>query len=190
MKSIILKEAPGASVPAGTHPAICYRIVLMGTQQSNDFGPRQKFNISWEIPSETIVVEGKPVPMTISRTYTFSMNSKSALRQMFATWRGRDFTKDELAGFDVAAVLGKPCLITVAIGENGKPRVESVAGIVKGMQLPKPHHPLVQYSYEDGRNDVFNALPEWIRKAVESCVEWTTGANPEAPAMEDDKPVF
>lgn len=187
---IVLKETSGggASVPVGTHLAICYRIVDLGTQPDTGFGEKHKLSIAWEVPGETVQVDGKPMPMTISKTYALSMNAKSTLRKELAAWRGRDFTKEELAGFNMNAILGKPCLITVETGENGKSRVGSVAAVMKGMTIPKVVHPLVEYSYEDGKNETYKSLPEWIRKALDSCIEWNKPAQPAtaAAAVEED----
>jgi hypothetical protein len=184
---IVLKETSGggASVPPGTHLAVCYRIVDMGTQPDTGFGAKRKLSIAWEIPSETIAVDGKQMPMTISKTYAFSMNAKSTLRKDLAAWRGRDFTKEELAGFNMNAILGKACLITVETGENGRSRVGTVAAVMKGMTPPKAVHPLVEFSVTDGRNDTYKNLPEWLRKACDACDEWTQPA----PSKDAPKPV-
>jgi hypothetical protein len=182
---IVLKETSGggASVPPGTHLAVCYRIVDMGTQPDTGFGEKHKLSIAWEVPGETIAVEGKQMPMTISKTYALSMNPKATLRKDLAAWRGRDFNKEELAGFNMNAILGKACLITVEAGENGRSRVGTVAAVMKGMTPPKAVHPLVEYSITDGKNETYKALPEWLRKACDACIEWTN-PTPKAAAVE------
>lgn len=171
---IVLKEkgGQGSNVPPGTHLAICYRIVDMGTQPDSGFGEKQKLSISWELPNERVNVDGKDMPMGISKTYTKSLNKKAVLRQDLAAWRGRDFTAEELEGFKLGAILGKPCLVTVELNENGKARVSGVTSIMKGMTVPPIVNALVEYSVDDGRNETFRNLPEWLRKACESCIEW------------------
>lgn len=192
MGKIVLKDTGGSgvSVPAGTHLAVCYRIVDIGRQPDTGFGEKPKISIAWEIPGETIDVNGKQMPLTISRTYANSLNPKATLRLDLEKWRGKAFTKEELAGFELGNVLGKPCLITVEVGENGKTRVVGVASIVKGMTAPKPVHPLVEYSITDGKNAVYNDLPEWLRRACDECMEWQKPkANPTPESASPATPV-
>ena len=191
---IVLKESSGggSAVPPGTHLGLCYRITYMGTQPDTGFGEKAKLSIAWEIPGETVTVEGKQMPMSISKTYTMSLNKKAVLRQDLAAWRGRDFTKEELEGFKLASILGKPCLVTVELNDAGKSRVSKVTSIMKGMTVPAVVNPLVEYSIEDGKNEVYKALPEWLRKACDACIEWTSPkpAASTTPTAEADDVAF
>ena len=51
--------------PAGAHPAICYRFIDLGTQQSNYMGQpkvRHEILISWEIADAEIkMTDGKQI---------------------------------------------------------------------------------------------------------------------------------
>ena len=74
--------------PAGTHVAICYRVIDLGTQESVYNGEKKsarKVLISWELPNEE-KADGKP--FVISATYTWSMHEKSTLRKTLEAWRG------------------------------------------------------------------------------------------------------
>lgn len=185
---IILKEKVGQQVSAGTHIAVCYRIALIGTQPDSGFGEREKLIIFWEIPAETVEYEGKTLPMGISKIYSLGtsggMNKKSALRQDLAAWRGRDFTKEELEGFTLNAILGKACQVTVEHNEEGRAKVSRVVGLPKGMTAPRVTNPLVEYSIEQGKDDVYKALPEWVRKMCDACLEWNPEKRTSAPTLE------
>jgi hypothetical protein len=184
---IILKESGGGnSVPVGTHLAVCYRIVDMGVQPDTGFGEKHKLSISWEVPGETIVVDGKTLPMSISKTYTLSLNKKSVLRQDLSAWRGRDFTAEELAGFKLASILCKGCLITVETNEAGKARVSKVTSVMKGMTVPFPVNPPVEYSVEDGKNQTYRELPEWLKRACDQAI--VHNAAPPAPPAAAGEP--
>lgn len=176
---IVLKEKVGQQVSAGTHIAVCYRIALIGTQPDSGFGEREKLIIFWEIPAETVEYDGKTMPMGISKIYSLGtsggMNKKSALRQDLTAWRGRDFTKEELEGFTLNAILGKACQVTVEHNEEGRAKVSRVVGLPKGMAAPGVVNALSEYSIEQGKDDGYKALPEWVRKMCDNCLEW----NPE-----------
>lgn len=191
--------------PVGTHIARCTGCVALGTQHSEMFADSNKIMLIWELPHERIQTkDGADMPMTISKEYTLSLNKKATLRKHLDTWRGKAFTEEELAGFDVAKVAGAPCQLSIihvktAAGDV-RARVEAVMGLAKGMTCPPGEHPIVKYELEMGQNDVFQALPEWIRKKILACEEWTapagigdaptsTGATvTEGEPVEDDVP--
>lgn len=157
-------------VPQGTHIAVCNQVVDVGMQVTN-FGPKHKVFLRWEIPAERIQYgdgnenEG---PMVIGKFYTASLNEKANLRQDLEAWRGRAFTEQELAGFDLDNVLGAPCQISVVHNEsNGKTyaNVRSVTALPKGVDKPQPELELIKYGPED--QEQFDKLPDWLKKKIQ-----------------------
>ena len=49
----------------------------------------------------------------LSKRYTASLNEKSNLRHDLKTWRGRDFTLEELDDFDTENLVGAPCVLNI-----------------------------------------------------------------------------
>jgi hypothetical protein len=124
---------------------------------------------------------------TISTEYTASLHEKSNLRKALVGWRSRDFTEDELAGFDLTSVLGKPCMLSVIHKEKrmggSYAKVDSVMKVAKGMKVPdKKLSMLVSYSIEDGNNDVFKTFPEWIQNILIASEEFQNNGAPPSPA--------
>lgn len=192
---IILKDKSEPVVDPGTYLARCYSIVDAGTQVSEMWGEKHKIIITWELPSERIMVDGKDLPRAISGFYTMSLNKKSNLRKDLELWRGRPFTAQELEGFELAKILGTACQLNILHTEHGKAKVVGVAGIPKGTVVPEVQNPKVEYSYSQGADDVFKTLPEWLQKIVSACLEWAnqesdTDGEPAAqePQREDDVP--
>lgn len=189
---IVLKEKVGQQVSAGTHIAVCYRIAMVGTQPDTGYGEREKLIIFWEIPGETIEIEGKLKPMSISKIYSLGtsggMNKKSALRQDLVCWRGRDFNKEELEGFELKAILGKGCQVIVEHNEEGRAKVNRVAGLPKGMPAPGVTNPLCEYTIEQGKDRVYDALPEWVRKMCDGCLEWNPEERTSKPTEQSSEP--
>lgn len=176
---IVVRETSGPQVPAGTHLAICYRIVDLGTQPDSGFGEKEKVCLFFELPHERITIDGREKPMGISRFYTKSLSKKASLRKDLVSWRGREFTKEELEGFELKNILGKPCQISVVTNENNKSVIDAVVAIPKGMTCPPAQNPLVEYSITEGKNHVYNSLPDWVQKACAECLEWNSTADPE-----------
>lgn len=167
---IILKESGGnyTPPPEGTHLAICFRIVDLGVQPDSGFGEKHKLCVSWELPNERIKTDKGEMPMGVSKTYTFSLNSKATLRQDLVRWRGREFTAEEVKGFELRKVLGKPCQLSIIHTDQGKGRIDGVFAAPKGMPIPAPVNPLVEYSLEQGKDKVYESLPPWIKGMVDA----------------------
>lgn len=186
----IARESGGdfTPAPAGTHVARCFGMISLGTQMPNNpqFNPAFKIMLMFELPDEPI---GDKC-MTVSKEYTCSLSEKANLRHDLESWRGREFTPEELKGFDVSQVVGHPCMLSVVhqTSQKGKKyaKIASVAKLPKNMQAAAPVHEVVRYEIEDGKNGVFQGLPDFIQKKIASCVEWVNPAP--AQQIEDEVP--
>lgn len=154
--------------PEGAHAAVCTQIVDLGKQETS-YGMKDQLRISWEIAE--MMENGQP--FAVSQFYTLSLNEKAKLRKDLESWRGRKFSKEELAGFDLEKLLGKPCLLNIVhnqVERMGEDRVyaniASISPMPKGMTPPEPVGPLLCYSRDDRRRDVLEALPEWLGDKV------------------------
>lgn len=158
------------SLDAGTYIARCISIWAIGTQYNKWHDKWQpQVVLRWEVPEET-TEDG--TPSTISSFYTISLHEKSNLYKALVAWRGRKFTDDELARFDLETVLGAPCLLTVVHSDDGKQKVGAVSKLGKGMVCPDAHHRLESYSMaEDIDGKGYAALPEWVQKQVDQSRE-------------------
>lgn len=69
--------------------------------------------------------------------YTASIGSKANLRKMLASWRGRDFTQEELQKFDLETIVGANGMINIIeyVKKDGKEgrKIGSISPLVKGM---------------------------------------------------------
>ena len=130
-------------VPAGSHIAVCDIVADIGLQPGSGMYPQPKNQvyIRFELPNERIQFEkdGKKQegPQVIGKTYTASMNEKANLRHHLESWRGKAFTDEEAESFDVSAILGKPCMLTVMHtkkGEKTYANITSIGPLPKGIQ--------------------------------------------------------
>lgn len=171
-------------LPAGSHVARCFAVISLGTQQSPMFPASFKVMLMFEVPGESVTIDGKPAPMTIQREYTLSLSEKSNLRKDLQSWRGREFTAKELEGFAVETVCGVACMLSVIHKTSAQKKVyaniTAISALPKGVQCPPLWHKAIKYEIEHGENDVFKSLPEFIRKKIAACEEWQKPAA-EAP---------
>lgn len=170
--SLTAKASGGGSiapVEAGTHPAVCVGLIDIGDQYNETYKKSsRKVIIQWEITDETITVDGKEVNRTISQTYTNSLNERSALYRDLISWRGKAFTDEELAGFDLVKILGAPCLLTITHQDRNGSTYANISGIakaMKGMNIT-PTLPLFTFDLDVDPLEKMEGMPEWITKKI------------------------
>lgn len=168
-------------IEAGTYPARCYSMVHIGTVTENILGAEKTLNkvrVSWEIPTELKEFkqgEGEK-PYVISKEFTLSLNEKATLRKFLESWRGKGFTEDEAKSFDITKLLGVPCMISVThkTTQAGKTYAElsNVSPVIKGFTVPPQINVSEVLSYDNFDFTLFGKLPEFIRKKIETSLEY------------------
>lgn len=160
--------------PAGSHIAICNLVADCGLQPGSQAfpSPKRKLYVRFEIPSERVEYEkdGKTIegPLTIGSFYTASMNEKATLRKHLEGWRGKAFDDASAASFDVSAIAGKACMLSVIESESGGKtysNIASIGAIPKGIPSPAPENDVLVYV--DDNPKVFNQLPKWLQEKIE-----------------------
>lgn len=122
--------------PEGTHLAVCCDVVEKGMVDTQ-WGPKEKVQLRWEI-AEIQDDEGRP--FLVMQQFNLTLAEGSTLRARLEAWRGRKFTAEELAGFDMEKLIGAPCQLQVVHNENqGRiwANVAAVMGLPRGMTAPK-----------------------------------------------------
>ena len=121
--------------PTGMQLAVCSFVRELGhehNQQYNNWSP--KVCLVFELAE--LMTDGRP--FAISRNFTVSLSEKAHLRACLESWRGKQFTPEELQGFDVERVQGKSCLLNIVEYDKkkgGKGRkIAGISPLMKGMQ--------------------------------------------------------
>lgn len=162
--------------PVGTSVARCIKIIDIGTQKGEYQGKatsKRQCIIGWELPND-MMSEGEHngQPFTVSKFYTASLGEKANLRRDLQNWRGREFTEEELNGFDSRNILAKPCMLSLTANEKGKVRVTGVMALPKGMQVPPQINKSTYFSLDTFDAAVFDALSDGIKKMVQASPEY------------------
>lgn len=195
----IAKEASKTftPVPAGSHIARCIHCISLGTQTSPNFPSSFKVLMAWEVPDEILTNSQtkEEKPMIISKEYTLSLGKKANLRRDLEGWRGREFTADELKGFQVENVLDKPCMLNVihktSSSGNLYAVITGISALPKGVTCKPRIHDLIHFEIESGTSSpVWKEIPEFIQKKIQGCMEWThppiTQEQPESENAEEE----
>ncbi len=184
--SLKIKKKSGSSVPpmeAGTYPAVCVGIVDLGEQYSETFKKyNDKLLIIWEIPSQTIQIDGEDKPRWLSKDFSASLHEKSALHKMLVSWRGKAFTEAELTEdengfmqFSVLDMLGTGCFLQVIVEEkdgSSYNRITSVISLPAGMPMPTTETKLIAFDIDNWDDEAFSPLPEWIQERIKKSTQY------------------
>ena len=207
--ALIAKESGGGTftpVPPGMYLARCYRIVDLGTQKSEYLGQVKnlpkvmlQFEVHGEDEAGKPLVTAKGEPMSISKNFTLSLAEKATLRKDLQTWRGKEFTPEELRGFSVDNVLGAWAMIAItkAMGNNGKEytNIANINSVPKAMKanLPEGHNKCASFYIANPDMAMFETFSDNLRAKIEQSPEWQdrVGKKPTKSGfddMEDDIP--
>jgi hypothetical protein len=206
----VAKESTGGNfkrVPSGAFIGRCIQLIDLGTQETVFQGEAKaahKIRVVWELFGEdtdgsplTVQVDGRDMPLTISKNYTVSLHEKASLRKDLAAWRGRDFTPEEAKAFDVSKLLGSFCMVNVteSDGANGK-TYSNVAGLTPlpgALKNNKPAgvHQLSQFDLDNPDMALFETFHEKLQDQIRSAPEWSRAAHRQvetASVGDDDIP--
>lgn len=156
--------------PAGSHIAICIGYVDLGTQNETFEGKQKiqrKLRIMWELCEEKRD-DGKL--FTTGKTYTNSLGDRASLRKHLESWRSRPFTPEELKGFNLDNIVGKPCLLTIvhkakqdgSIGDS----IGGISPLHRSMPVPSQVNPSTVFDIDKWDNAKFEKLPAWMQAKI------------------------
>ena len=161
---------------SGTYPARCIQVIDLWTQTIEwqwQTKEQRKIRLTFELPTEleTFNPEKGEQPFVVSKNYTLSLSDKSKLREHLESWRGQEFTQQELDGFDIHNILGKECTISVvheksADGTKTYANLSTVSKAMKGVSIPEAINPLVYFTIEDFDQSIYDSLPEFLRTKI------------------------
>lgn len=173
-------------VPPGLHLARCYQIIDFGTQKGEFQGApkyqpkiRLQFEVHGEDEQGNPMVTSKGEPMTIGKNYTASLSEKATLRAHLRSWRGRDFTPEELRAFELKNILGAFAMISVSkgLGKDGKEytNIEAIMPVpanIKKAGLPEGHNPTAFFDLDNPDMALFETFSEYTKNKIMSSPEW------------------
>lgn len=196
--SLTARDSGGGSftpVSPGMHLARCYRIVDMGTQKTEFQGQAKhlqkvmlQFEVHGEDDSGKPLVTAKGEPMSISKNFTLSLAEKATMRKDLQAWRGRDFTPEELRGFELKNVLGAWAMITAskALGGNGKEytnivSINPVPMAIKKAGMPEGFNKLAMFVISNPDMELFETFGNGLKEKITSSPEWRARSPQPAP---------
>lgn len=149
--------------PVGVYSAVCVRLINMGMQETS-YGVKHQVHLAFEIDEKM----GDDRPFLMMQNYTMSLNEKARLRLDLQAWRGRTFSPEELKGFDLKSVLGKPLQVSVVHSADGQyANIGSMMPLGRGMQSLTPSGVLIYINSLPEDNAGFELLSEKMKDRVQ-----------------------
>lgn len=178
-----IKDKAKPKVPAiepGVYMAVCVGVIDLGEQYSEMFkNYRNEVQIVWEIPSETVEIDGETKPRQLSRTFSVATSKKANLRAIISSWNGKTYSDDEFGELELFAQIGKPCMLNVVLNDSGEySNVDSVVPMPKGVPAPVSTTPPIRWDMDAWDDAVFQTLPEWARDKIKKSTQYTKQHTP------------
>lgn len=191
------KRVDYGRVEDGTYPARVVRIIDFGLQYATDFktGEVKKYDdgndviqhkvwIDFELPTETIDIDGVKKPRWYGREYTMSSHEKAAIQALLKA--ADPDGKATMKGKNVVGLLGLPVMLTIGSTSTGKAKVAGITRLIKGMSVDPLANPTLFFDLDEATYKDFELLPEWMQKRIKDGVDFeSTGLYKKFNSMSD-----
>ena len=174
-------------VEPGVYMAVCIGFIDLGEQYSEMFKTyANKGMYVWELPGETIEIDGETKPRQLSKEFTISASNKSNLRKFIESWNGKSYSDEEFMEFDLFEQIGKACQLNVVLNETKEyANVDNLMPIPRGFPAPTTNTPFVRWDMEKWDDEVFASIPEWIQEKIKKSTQYQKEHAPETEIKVD-----
>ena len=161
-------------VEPGVYIAVCVGVIDLGEQYSEKFKNYScKGMYVWELPGETIEIDGEQKPRQLSKEFTISGSNKSNLRKFIESWNSKSYSDEEFMEFDVFEQIGKPCQLNVVLNETKEyANVDNLMPLPKGFPAPTTDTKPIMWDMDAWNDEVFAELPEWIQDKIKKSQQY------------------
>ncbi len=173
-----LTSKPRQLPPEGTHTAILFQIIDLGTQKTEYQGQvkiGRQLRFAWEL-CEELMDDGRPY--AISKKYTASSHPKSNIVKDIKAWTGKAVDN----GFDPTTLIGSACNLTISHDPGGDgtvyANVAAIAPLKKSEKAPPMRNNPLVFDLDNYDPALFEKLPDFLKEIIAESPEYleATGA--------------
>jgi hypothetical protein len=145
--------------PEGDFSAICVDVHDLGyidVQYAGNVSRKHKIEVYFFCGEWKKKEDGALLPLLVRKRFTATLHEKGILRPFLESWRGRKFTQQEEAGFDLESLIGAPAYVQVLhnqVGENVYANVQTIMRLPKGSEAPQMPADFVRVKDRPARDD-------------------------------------
>lgn len=180
------KKGGGTAQPlieVGTYPARLIRVLDMGMQaqapyQGQDKPPAHMVDFTYELLDVFMVdkdgKEDEEKPRWISETFPLHHPSADLAK---STKRAKALDPNDDFKFDLTAMVGQPCMLTI-VQKQSKGNTYANVGNITVMRAkdvekaPKLKNEPVVFTLDDPDLEVFKSFPDWIQEKIKGNLEF------------------
>lgn len=162
------------TVEPGVYFAVCIGVIDLGEQYSEKFkNYSNRVQFVWELPSETIEVDGKQETKQLSKEFSVATKKNSSLRTFISSWNSKAYTDEEFAEVELFEQIGKACQLNVVLNDTGEyANVDNIMPIPKGIPAPESRTAPIMWDMDNWNDEVFKALPEWVQDKIKKSTQY------------------
>ena len=142
------KQSDFIPAPEGLHFAVCCDVVDLGIVKTSWQGQeslKDMVRLVWQTEDRIPSGPKSGKPYLINRRYSSSSHKKAALRIHCESWRGKSFTDEEFAAFDLEKLIGACCQIQIAHNVSNGDTYANIMAIVPAPK-GKPRLRIIDYT--------------------------------------------
>ena len=166
-------------LPTGTYDAVCFAIAAIGPVRNQRYGKvENKVYLGFQVEHDGEMHD-------IWTRQTQSIGTKATLGKMLLSWRGKDFTPEELREFQLVNILGVPALLIV---EQRTSNSDKVYSNVKDILPPKKKIQAEEtwaFDSDDPTKTNYDKLPKFIQNEIEAAAA-DLGRPAQTPSVVDN----
>ena len=190
-------ESSFIPAPSGLHRAVCVDVIDLGIVKrvyNGEMSMPHMIKLVWQI--EPTMDDGSH--FIITKDYTLALSPRANLYRDLTSWRKKEFTDDELKGFDVEKIVGAPCLINVVEKRSQKTgnlytKVDSVLPMQSGqapLSADGKYTRVIERDRQEQDNYVSNARARYQKQFEEASQQYApekteTGGRPDTSSTND-----
>jgi len=164
-------------VEPGVYIAVCVHSIDLGEQLCEYKDKGKSYNnqvrLVFELIGETVEIDGKQQPRTLSRTLNFTQSKNGGLRKFIQSWLGKTFSDEAFADFDTNDLVGMPAQLSVILNESGEyANIDTIMRLPKGMPVPHATLPLIRFDMEPWNDATFAQLPDWVQEKIKKSTQY------------------
>lgn len=167
----------------GVHMARLVQIIDLGIQKDEYQGvvsERPKILFTFEVPSESVTIDGEEKPKFISIELTASLHEKAKL-PTFLSALSPGIALDHT--LDIGALVGKGVQLNIGRTKTGNAKILTAMALAKGQVIQKTDTKLVVFDFDDQDAEVLAKLPEFVRTKITAAVNAPKAAAGKLPPV-------
>lgn len=162
------------TVEPGVYFAVCIGVIDLGEQYSEKFkNYSNRVQFVWELPSETIEMDGKQEPKQLSKEFAIATKKNSGLRTFISSWNSKAYTDEEFQEVELFEQIGRACQLNVVLNDTGEyANVDNIMPIPKGIPAPISSTKPIMWDMDNWNEEVLKSLPEWVQEKIKKSTQY------------------